>query len=198
LNFKFDSKAANQLLFNRATVSTGTFADVPFNVYWTTSNQLQIYGNNDAAEFYQKNISFNPTVGVWYNLLLNFDWANATAADRLKAWINRSAQSLTGSDLSGSGNTAVTEDLVIGGGGTGTGNEFNGVIHQFAFGSNVSWGVDDVTDTSGNQTIDLSGGLSGAILIWQGNFDDGIAHDYVQGADTWDVIGSAELIQDTP
>jgi hypothetical protein len=160
-------------------------------------SKLQIFGMNVSGSFFLRDVVWAPTAGVWYNVLLHFDWTNATPADRLKIWINRTQQTLSGSTLSGSGNTATTQNICVGGGGTGNGNELNGVVYQFAFGDNVHWDINDVTDTSTDQTIDLTG-LSGATLLWQGNTGNGIDYDLVQGASTWSAQGGASLVSDVP
>jgi hypothetical protein len=195
-NLKFEDVTGLKALGGRASIG-GTFVDTPFIVFLHNGALSILCANTSGSIFNPKVSLWNPSTGVWYNVLIHLDWANGTQADRCKVWIDRVAQTVSSNSLTGSGTTGNTQDLLLGSHGTGN-NTSNSNFYQFYWGSNVLWALDDVTDTSTDQTIDLSTPPTGSIIGWQGDFGQGIEYDWVQGASTWSITGSPTLKKDVP
>lgn len=76
------------------------------------------------------------STNTYYHFLVHFDPANGTAADRIKVWINGSADTDTDGTRDDTDVNTITEDIRIGGtiaGDNTLTNKFDGYVYQLGF-----------------------------------------------------------------
>ncbi|MCI5049404.1 MAG: cadherin repeat domain-containing protein [Rickettsiales bacterium] len=145
------------IIMHRRSLST-----MSFEVVITTGNAIQFRSkdvNSVTAQFVGTTTAF--TTGNYCAFLIHFDSANATSTDRIKAWINNSAES-SSSYTAPTGNAVTsTDDIGIGARPHNQNDLLGGYIYQLTFFDGALPDPADVFDGTGGKLKDLSG-LTGA------------------------------------
>lgn len=106
-------------------------------------------------------------LGAWYAFLIHFDSANGTAGDRIKMWINNSADTPSTYTAPAAVMRNSSSAISVGASNAG-GSNFDGKIYSLAFFDNVLPAAADVFDGSSGKLKDLSG-ISGLKSLLTGS-----------------------------
>lgn len=94
--------------------------------------------------------------GAWYAFLIHFDSANGTSGDRIKMWINNSAQTASSYTAPTAAMRNSSSAVAVGAGSSG-GSNFDGRIFSLAFFDNYLPSVTEIFNGSAGKLKDLSG-----------------------------------------
>jgi hypothetical protein len=123
--------AASRMIIGGYDNSTGQF---PF--YLRSDHKLGFYDSDGVSTFYNlygNSILRDPS--AWYHVVLNFDSANGTAANRIRMYINGDEETVTGtlpSNRAGYANQSGTI-LQVGASNNNTSNPFEGYMAEVHF-----------------------------------------------------------------
>lgn len=131
--------------------------------------------------------------GSWYHILVHVDPTNATPADRLKFWINGSAETYSSTDYSANSSTNDTSVAIVIGGLNASSQRFDGLIYQPAFFSNVLVPIGDVYNAGVIRDITGVSGLYSLINTTGSNIVD----DYLLATD-WTNNNTVTISNKTP
>lgn len=171
--------------------ATGTEATSAFEINITTQLVISTYHGGSRNDFVGTTTTFaNDT---WYHILVHLDPTNGTAADRIKVWVNGSAESSTGTRSNSSSVNSATCNIGIGTTDLAVSSNWTGKIYQPALFSGSLPVIGSLY--SSGQIKDITGvtGLYSLISPRHNTSTD----DYVLSAN-WTNNGTISLSTDIP
>lgn len=151
--FYRDAGGVAHRVIGKGTVSAGAGApSAEFEVIVTSGNRLDVLFEDLSGNV--SRFTGNSTAlgsGQWYAFLIHYDRANATSTDRIKVWINNSAET-SSTYTAPSADTVSNSDAVRIGYDAGAGTGFDGELYRVGF-------FDSVLPTAEQVFEGSSGGL---------------------------------------
>lgn len=156
-----DAFTSNEVFFSKMDAAA---ADQEFRLVSETTKNLKLFVRHGDATLTQIETAANTlaNTAAWYAILVHFDFANATASERVKFWVNGSPVAVTGGSLTKAMNSSAADARI---GAFPAGSAFmDGLIYQPTFFDGVLPAAADVFDGTAGKLKGLSG-ITGAFSL---------------------------------
>lgn len=175
--FKRSSTGATQYIVHKVN---GAATIQPINILFSSTDKIDIRIRDNAQTIIGRLVttaSYNDS--NWHQMIVYWDTANATSADRLHLWVDgarvTSFTTNTQPSLSADMYDTTAADVYIGSNG-GVANYFNGLLYQQAFFDNALPAAASLIN--GTSPVNVKG-ISGLYSLLHTNAADALEDDYV-------------------